>query len=87
MTPNDLEILIHCHVSPTRHPRIDYHAVRESINKFIKDGIIEESADRDGPHYYTTTDKGRAWIEMILRTPYPRQVWVDEKGKVIVIET
>lgn len=75
MTPNDLEVLIHCYVSPERHPRIDAPAVREAIKKFIRDGIIDER--------HRTTEKGEAWLELILRVPYPKKAYVDEEGKVI----
>ena len=48
MTPNDLSVLIHCHVSPEPHPAASTGpgfspAVQEAISKFLKDGIIEST--------------------------------------------
>ncbi len=80
LTPNDLEILIHCHVSPTLHPNINAPAVRETIDRFVKDGIIESSYEGG---YYNTTEKGKAWLTIILQTPHPREAWVDNVGRVI----
>ena len=75
MTPNDIDVLLHYHVSPILHPSFNAPAVQEATHQFLLDGILESTGDS-----YTTSDRGKAWIEMILRVPYPRQVWVDEKG-------
>ena len=77
MTPNDLEILIHCNVCPEPHPRLHALAVEESIRNFIRDGILEVG---EKENTFKTTEKGRAWLQMILKTPYPALVWVDEDG-------
>lgn len=91
MTPNDIEVLIHCHVSLTPHPRRHYPAVRESLEMFTKHGFIEpikpgdfgfEKVDKEA---YRTTDRGRAWIAMLCATPWPEQAWVDARGEVIEI--
>ena len=79
MTPNDIDVLLHYHVSLRLHARSDAPAVEEATKRFLLDGILESY----GTHYATTA-RGRAWVEMILRVPYPRQVWVDEKGIEIV---
>ena len=84
MTPNDIEILIHYHVCPKVHPRDYAPAVKQSINKFLRDGIIKHDSQSQRGHHYTTTEKGRAWLEMILKTPYPKQVRIDEKGCLIL---
>ena len=80
MTPNDIDVLLHYHVSPILHPRFGSTAVEEATKHFLRDGILEHA----GGDYYATTARGRAWVEMILRVPYPRQVWVDEKGTEIL---
>ena len=38
MTPNDIEILIHCYVSPTEHPR--YHANHDVFNRLVTEGLM-----------------------------------------------
>jgi hypothetical protein len=80
LTPNELEILIHCHTTPTAHPRHDAPAVQEALAWFMEDGIIKPT---DTCRVFTTTNKGRAWLSDILATPMPRQAWINSSGKVI----
>jgi DNA-binding PadR family transcriptional regulator len=79
-TPNDIEILIHCHCRPEVHPRIDAPAVQETMKRFIVDGIIEQYKTEK---YFITTEKGDAWLKLILQVPYPKQAWVDSNNKII----
>ena len=79
MTPNEIEVLIHCHVSPAIHPRADAPAVAEAINGFVRNGILEQ---RDGDGYHTTT-RGQALMEVLCSTPFPVEAWVDGNGNVI----
>ncbi len=82
MTPNDIEILLHCHTTPGVHPRIDAPYVRSAIDMFVSNGIIEQR-EGDG---YSTTSKGRALVEVLCSTPFPIEAWVDSNGKVIEIQ-
>ena len=77
MTPNELEILMHYYISPKPHPRIDAPACQETTQKFMDDGIFEFN----GGDSYLVTEKGQAWIRMILKTPYPIPAYIDHKGK------
>ena len=79
MTPNDIEILIHCHVSPSDHPRMRAPAVKETYAVFEESGMIEKT---DGG-YYRTTERGRAHVEVLCSTPWPTQAWIDQNGNVI----
>ena len=83
MTPNDIDVLLHYHVSLRLHERADAPAVEEAVQRFLRDGILEHNGD-----FYDTTARGKAWVEMILRVPYPRlewvEKWVDEKGTEIL---
>ena len=81
MTPNDLEILIHCNCFAEVHPRSHTPAVKGSITQFVFDGILERRPEYLCLDIYKLTEKGRAWFEMILETPYPTLVWVDSRGK------
>ncbi len=81
MTPNDIEILIHCHISPDIHPRIAAPAVAKAHTEFVENGIIE--LDNEG--CYHTTSRGQALIAILCSTPWPVQVWVDQNGRVIEI--
>jgi len=79
MTPNDLEILIHCHVCALVHPRYNAPAVREAIDGFLEDGIIEPSNQYIQSNCFTTTTKGQIWLEMILETPHPDLKWAEPR--------
>jgi hypothetical protein len=78
MSPLDLEVLIHYHCNPYQHHRHDSPCVADATKTFFMDGIIDKS-NKTGSGY-TTTEKGRAWLAMILKTPYPTQCWVDGNG-------
>jgi hypothetical protein len=83
MSPSDLEVLVHCHACVGVHPRIDAPAVRDAIERFRSADIIEEcSHPRRGEFY--TTDKGKAWLEIILRTPMPTKAWIDPRTKDVI---
>jgi hypothetical protein len=83
MSPSDLEVLIHCHAIAGIHPRADAPAVRDVLERFRSNDIIEEcSGDRRGEFY--TTERGKAWLEMILRTPMPVEAWIDPRTKEVI---
>ena len=71
-TPNDLDVLLHCYISPEKHPRSYAPAVEEAIRNFIVDSILLPT-DQEG--IFTVTEKGKVWLEMILDVPYPVQRW------------
>jgi len=80
MTPNDIEILIHCHVSSQVHPRYDAPAVRATLEKFEEVGLIEKA---EGATYYRTTEMGDAYVRVLCSTPLPTRRWVDQNGNPI----
>lgn len=82
MSPSDLEVLLHYHRTSMPHPRWDAPAVIGAIDGFLKDGIIVENQE-NRIKTYTITDKGKAWLTMILKTPMPLTAWVDENNKVV----
>jgi len=86
MTPNDIEILIHCHVSPSQHPRQGSAAVKNSIEGLLCAGLIQRDEQESEKHeqaIYCSTKRGRAHIKQITQLPLPRAVWVDSAGEVI----
>jgi hypothetical protein len=76
MTPNDLDILIHYYVCPDIHERYYAPAVMESCREFVQSGIFVSSGE-DG--IFSVTEKGRAWMELILNTPMPILKWIDPR--------
>ena len=79
MTPNDIEILIHCHTSSADHPRKGAPAVVLAFRGLEKNGLIEW-CDRE---CYHTTDRGVAHVQVLCSTPWPEKAWVDQNGNVI----
>ena len=65
-TPSDLELLLHCHVSPSVHPRASAPAIIYGTSRLVAAGMIE----RDDRHY-TTTEKGKFYIAHLLKQPFP----------------
>lgn len=65
-TPSDLELLIHCHVCAQVHPRADAPAIIDGISRLVAAGLIQRE-DR----HYGTTDKGKFYIEHLLKQPFP----------------
>lgn len=81
MTLNDIDVLIHCHVSPIPHPRIKAPAVRESIQSFLEAGLIYRSTNEE--NIYTTTERGSAHLSQLCNTELPTQVWTDQHGRIL----
>lgn len=79
MTPNEIEILIHCHTSPSAHPRMDAPAVEEAHICLAANGLIEQRNQNN----YHTTDRGKAHIEVLCRTPWPIRKYVNQLDEVI----
>ena len=82
LSPSDIEVLLHCHVSPSRHPRLEAEAVLQAIGMFVQTGMVAHNPQPGEHHVYTTTPKGDAFIEALLNTPEPVQSWtVPAKGE------
>jgi hypothetical protein len=82
MTPNDLDVLIHYHAFRNEHPHISSPAVRETIDMFRKEGILEMHSIKSTvihDNTYFVTDKGLCLIEMLCNTPFPVAFWRDPR--------
>jgi len=82
MTPNDIEVLLHCYTSPVRHPRFDAPAVRSTHKDFEELGLLQ----RNDEDLYIVTNLGKAYIKTLLDTPCPRTGYIDKDGNVINID-
>ncbi|QBJ04477.1 hypothetical protein HOV23_gp096 [Pseudomonas phage Lana] len=69
-TPNDLELLIHCHVSPDVHPRADAPAIIKGTSRLVTAGMI-----RLDNNVYTTTAKGAFYLRHLLKQPFPVETY------------
>lgn len=85
-SPLEIELLFHCYVSPERFPRIGAPAVVEALLRFKVDGILQNRGP-DTDLLFEVTEKGKAWIEMILSTPYPVSVWMSPARRPRIVET
>ena len=84
MTPNAIEVLIHCHVCPLPHPRCDAPAVFEELQSMFRNGLIEPIPD--SPGCYRTTARGRAHIQQLCETTWPVQAWIGADGNRIDVD-
>ena len=80
MTPNAIEILIHCYCSPTVHPRADAPAVIEELSSLLVNGLIKRNPGED---FYRTTVRGNVHIEQLCGTPWPIASWIDCYGNIL----
>lgn len=78
MTPFELEVLMHHHISSAPFPR-QSETYDETISKFVMGGICETTKIGGSPKKVTILPKGEKWIEMILSTPMPTMMWVDPR--------
>ena len=81
LTPNDIEVLIHCYCCHAPHPRIEAPAVRESLLMWLDNAFIEQLSGTEITATFRTTPKGTAMIKALCRTPEPRCVYLDSEGK------
>ncbi len=85
ISPNDLEVMIHYYLWSSLlepHPRYDAPAVSEAVQRFEEKGLLVNIATQQ----YQITTKGKAWMQVILSTPFPKRVWLDANGKLIDID-
>ena len=79
MTPLMIEILIHCHTSPSVNPRFEAPAVQEAYQYFLDKGVIEPTGKAD---IFKTSQRGRLHMEQLCSLPMPEKktIWVDRFG-------
>lgn len=74
MPPGQISLLLHYHFSPAEPDR--NNMTREWTDHFLSNDLIERREDGMG---YTTTERGRAFVEMLCNTPLPISKWVDPR--------
>ena len=86
-SPLTIECVLKAHYQPEFIINTDYEAQVDAINKLIQNGILDRhnkydlSANKPYDYtHYTLTEKGKAFVEMILNTPYPIQSWTDPRN-------
>lgn len=71
-TPSNLELLLHCYVSPNPHPRYEAQAIQEGIQYLEDNDMIVDT----GHKVYSVTKKGEAYIGHLLKVPFPVETTV-----------
>lgn len=62
-TVSNIEVLLHCHVSPEPHPRLNAPAVQEGLELLLHHKLIEHAGY--GVNVFMTTSKGKALVERL----------------------
>lgn len=78
-SPNTIEVLLHCHVSPEAHPRAGAPAVDDALSLLFSSGAIEYA----GSKVWKTTRLGAAWVRALGKVPVPTTAFIDEQGRVL----
>ncbi len=76
MTPLQIEILMHYWTRAIDYRSGDFSApaVREAIDWFVSEGLLEAEAV-DGTKTYALGKRGAAYLLALSRVPLPQQVW------------
>lgn len=77
MTPCEIELLIHYHVSGLPHPRANAPVYVKATERFLEEDLIEQNEVG-----FTTTERGIMHITQLYNLPLPREVtvWCDKDG-------
>jgi len=74
MTPLEISILLHYHVSADDYRNGDFSApaVRNAIDEFRRDGFLAEAVET----YYRITEKGQFYVKALCAVPLPVTTWI-----------
>lgn len=78
MTPLEISLVLHYHCTPGPHPQAHAPAVREAIERFMREDILEY--DPEHARAYKVAERGRALVEMLCATPLPVVRWCDPRA-------
>lgn len=83
LSPLDIGVLLHCYTSPLPHPNIINIDIQNSIVMFASCDMITPIGKHDRANsrpitdvVFSTTEKGRAFINTILGTKEPVCTWL-----------
>ena len=74
MTPYEICFILHCFTSTS--PYKDSNVKDFTITRFVELDLIEPKED-----YFICTEKGCAFVELLMSTPLPKQVYVNPETK------
>lgn len=76
-TPCMIEVLLHFYATPEPHPKRQAPSVNSCIGYLVSHCMIGGVGNEE----YKLTARGRAWVDMVLKTPFPEKVYVDPRTK------
>jgi hypothetical protein len=80
MNPLSVTILVHACCRADMFPHRGAPAVEIAVQDLVDQGAIEHGTQTN---MLRATPMGQAWLNLICRTPAPKQAWVDGEGRVI----
>ena len=83
-SPNNIDVLLHCHTRVCPHPKIDAPAVAEALEMFERLGVIKKTSE---PGRYKTTPLGKAWVEDLCSVCMPTKetAYYNKHGEKILV--
>ena len=79
MTPLHIQILLHHHCTPTPFPQAGSPAGKSFTKELVDRGLL--TLDAKKPDRIRTTNKGKALVSMLCKTPDPVEAWFDPRTK------
>jgi hypothetical protein len=83
-SPLKIETVLKAHYLAELRFNEDYDSLYDVVSQLMRDDIlilkhIKGSENWYDRGYYVLTEKGKAFVDMILNTPYPVKVWADPR--------
>ena len=80
-----IETVLKAYYLPELRFNEDYDSLHDIVSQLMRDDIlihknIKGSENWYDRGYYELTEKGKAFVKMILNTPYPTRVWKDPRN-------
>ncbi len=80
LTPVELEVLLHLYHRTEPLPEDPPH--QNALRYLQPIGAVNLNPVA-AQYEWSITNKGEAWVRMLLNAPPPRKAWVDQKGNVM----
>lgn len=77
MTPYQIKLILHWHCVVDRFPHDNAPIYAPTMAGMISDGLLKRSEEGEG--FYTTTERGAKFVEMLCETPLPESHWLDPR--------
>jgi len=81
MSPLEIGIVFHYHCCATDYRDGDYSApaVKEAMDRFIKEEVLVQIEGKFDPPAFRITDRGTAYVEALcaVQLPVKKTIWVD----------